>query len=102
MPIGDDEALRRSALDFSLPTVIYFHAFFEDSMEISPATVKAGQYSIIYYKKILAKLFTLNNLGGDPKRFVNDKIRRSVKLCRPTSELYSLFFDNVTGKIHLH
>lgn len=47
MPIGDDEALRRSALDFSLPTVIYFHAFFEDSMETSPATVKAGQYSSI-------------------------------------------------------
>lgn len=40
--LGDDELLFKSNMNFSDPTIIYFHAFFESSMATSAITIRAG------------------------------------------------------------
>ncbi|XP_077292359.1 pancreatic triacylglycerol lipase-like [Arctopsyche grandis] len=45
LKIGDDKLLSNSYIDFSLPTMIYLHAFFEDSNTVS-ATLLRQAYMI--------------------------------------------------------
>ncbi|XP_045464528.1 pancreatic lipase-related protein 2-like [Harmonia axyridis] len=50
--IGDDEALQKSNFNFSQPTVIFFHAFFENSMSLTATIIRTaylqrGDHNII-------------------------------------------------------
>lgn len=67
--MGDDKLLSNSNIDFSLPTMIYMHAFFEDSNTVSATLIRQGEWNYvkkIYWKKIIKiNIISAYMLRGD-------------------------------------
>lgn len=58
LKIGDDEALAKSHFNFSEPTVLFFHAFFESSQGATAIMIRTGKKEI-YRSQSLNKVWLL-------------------------------------------
>lgn len=52
LKIGDDEALAKSHFNFSEPTVLFFHAFFESSQGATAIMIRTGETKKSYLRKL--------------------------------------------------